>query len=89
MENPVGWLFLRVVGRPADASKEARLRWVRRMYYRWTLPCLIVTVVCVAISFGLQGWWRWVLLAAVAAWAYGFAAVSVAIQRERKRPSTE
>lgn len=81
MENPFGWLFLRVVGTPADASKEARLRWFRRMSYRWELPWLILIVVLVATYFGLGGWWRWALLAAVVAWAYGFMAVSLAIRR--------
>lgn len=89
MENPFGWFFLRVVGTPADRSKEARLHWVRRMYYRWSLPWLTLIVVLVATCFGLNGWWRWALLGALVVWAYGFTAVSLAIWRERKPPSPQ
>jgi hypothetical protein len=75
-----------VVGAPptADATREQRLRWVRK-FYRINLAAVVVVVILALVGGGT--FW-WILAAAIAAIsAAGLASISFRIHREHSKKS--
>ena len=77
-------LLYRLVGPPpsSEASREARLRWVRR-FYRFSLLAIVLLVILAAMT---ESTFLWVMAAAVALWwMAGLTSISRSIRRSTIR----
>lgn len=73
-------LLYRLVGAPPppEASREERLRWVRR-FYRFSLIAIVLLVILAAV---FESTFLWVAAAAIAVWwVVGLTSISMSIRR--------
>jgi uncharacterized membrane protein YdbT with pleckstrin-like domain len=77
-------LLYRLVGPPppSEASREDRLRWVRR-FYRFSLIAIVLLVIVAVVT---KGTFLWIAAAAVALWwIAGLTSISRSIRRSTTR----